>query len=79
MRAVFERRNWLIHTNPAPYQPRSEAWHRITSDDVQTLVVRSERQTLRRLDARSVVFTIRVTSRPAQRNRWHSPKRPTIY
>lgn len=59
--AVFERRNWLLHTNPEPYQPRSEAWHHVTQQDVEALVIRSERQTLRRLDERRVVFTIRVT------------------
>ena len=62
--AIFERRNWLIHTNPEPYQPRSEAWHHVTQNDVEALVVRSERQTLRRLDARTVIFTIRVSCYP---------------
>jgi hypothetical protein len=62
--AVFERRNWLLHTNPEPYQPRSEAWHRVTAHDVEGLVIRSERQTLKRLDAQRVVFTIRVTCHP---------------
>ncbi len=59
--AIFERRNWLMHTNPALYQPVSEAWHEVTADTVQHLVVRSERQTLRRLDSEAVMFTIRVT------------------
>ena len=62
--AVFERRNWLLHTNPEPYQPRSEAWHHVTQHDVEALVIRSERQTLRRLDVQRVVFTIRVTCHP---------------
>jgi dimethylamine monooxygenase subunit A len=62
--AIFERRNWLMHTNPALYQPHSEAWHDVTSDTVERLVVRSERQTLHRLDADTVMFTIRVTCHP---------------
>lgn len=62
--AVFERRNWLIHTNTDPYQPRSEAWRTVALEDAGKLVVRSERQTLRRLDSATVVFTIRVSSHP---------------
>jgi hypothetical protein len=62
--AIFERRNWLMHTNPALYQPHSEAWHAVTPDTVEGLVVRSERQTLHRLDADSVMFTIHVTCHP---------------
>jgi len=62
--AIFERRNWLMHTNPTLYQPHSEAWQDVTSDTVAQLVVRSERQTLRRLDADTVMFTIRVTCHP---------------
>jgi len=62
--AVFERRNWLIHTNPDPYQPRSEAWRTVAQEDAGNLVVRSERQTLRRLDPATVVFTIRVSCHP---------------
>ena len=60
---VFERRNWLVHTDPALYQPVSEKWHEIGAAEVATLIVRSERQTLRRLDAATIVFTIRVTCR----------------
>jgi hypothetical protein len=62
--AIFERRNWLVHTNPTLYQPHSEAWHEVTSETVEQLVVRSERQTLRRLDEDTVMFTIRVTCHP---------------
>ena len=62
--AVFERRNWLIHTNSDPYQPRSEAWRTVAQADAGKLVVRSERQTLRRLDTATVVFTIRVSCHP---------------
>lgn len=62
--AIFERRNWLMHTNPALYQPRSEAWQDVTADSVDQLIVRSERQTLHRLDVETIVFTIRVTCHP---------------
>ena len=62
--AVFERRNWLIHTNPEPYQPRSETWQTVAQEGAEKLVVRSERQTLRRLDPTAVVFTIRVSCHP---------------
>ncbi len=62
--AIFERRNWLIHTDPEPFQPRSETWHPVMPEDIDSLVVRSERQTLRRLDAHRVVFTIHVRCHP---------------
>ena len=58
---VFERRNWLVHTDATLYQPVSDKWHAIAPDDVVALIVRSERQTLRRLDAATIVFSIRVT------------------
>jgi len=59
--AVFERRNWLLHTNDALYQPVADTWQAVTDEEVATLIVRSERQTLRRLDPSSIAFTIRVT------------------
>jgi hypothetical protein len=62
--AVFERRNWLIHTNAEFYQPTSDAWHHIDAGEVAALIVRSERQTLKRLDATTIVFTIRVSCHP---------------
>jgi Haem-dependent oxidative N-demethylase, alpha subunit-like len=62
--AVFQRRNWLIHRDDVPYHPTSEQWPAIARDDVAALFMRSERQTLRRLDPASIVFTIRVTCRP---------------
>lgn len=62
--AVFERRNWLVHMDDALFQPRSEAWPALTSGDAANLVVRSERQTLRRLDDATIVFTIRVSCHP---------------
>jgi dimethylamine monooxygenase subunit A len=62
--AVFERRNWLIHINDEPFQPVPEAWPTLTEADAAHLVVRSERQTLRRLDETNIVFTIRVSCHP---------------
>jgi dimethylamine monooxygenase subunit A len=62
--AVFERRNWLIHISDEPFQPRPEAWPTLTAGDAEHLVVRSERQTLRRLDDIDIVFTIRVSCHP---------------
>jgi hypothetical protein len=62
--AVFERRNWLIHTSAELYHPNSDAWHDISEDEVASLIVRSERQTLRRLDGARIAFTIRVSVHP---------------
>ena len=62
--AVFERRNWLIHTTAELYHPQSDPWPTVAATDAKGLVVRSERQTLRRLDPATVVFTIRVSCHP---------------
>jgi len=62
--AVFERRNWLIHVDAELFQPRAEAWPTLSSRDAANLVVRSERQTLRRIDDATIVFTIRVSCHP---------------
>jgi hypothetical protein len=59
--SVFERRNWLVHLDDEPFHPRGETWPALSRDDAPRLVVRSERQTLRRLDHDTIVFTIRVT------------------
>jgi hypothetical protein len=61
---VFERRNWLIHMDAEFFQPRAESWPILSSHDAPNLVVRSERQTLRRLDDTTIVFTIRVSCHP---------------
>ena len=62
--AVFERRNWLIHTSAELYHPHSDPWPTVAATDATGLVVRSERQTLRRLDPATVVFSIRVSCHP---------------
>jgi hypothetical protein len=59
---TFERRNWSIHASDVLYQPEYDGWARTKAFD--RLYVRSERQTLRRLSADSIVFTIRVTVVP---------------
>ena len=57
---VFERRNWFIHQSDAPFQVDPEHW----DPACDTLFVRSERQTLTRLDCGIIVFTISVTCHP---------------
>jgi hypothetical protein len=61
---VFERRNWLIHLDAEPFHAQSEAWPDLSTSDASQLIVRSERQTLRRLAIDTVAFTIRVTCHP---------------
>jgi hypothetical protein len=60
---VFERRNWLIHRDDEPFHQTSEQWPTGATLDAAKLYMRSERQTLRRLDDATIVFTIRVTCR----------------
>jgi hypothetical protein len=59
---VFERRNWSIHPTEEHFQPDYDSWARTATFD--RLFVRSERQTLKRLSADTIVFTIRVTTVP---------------
>ena len=56
------RRNWSVHDSPALFAPDPPASSRgVEVDEVGTgLWLRSERQTLRALDAGAVLFTIRV-------------------
>lgn len=62
---VFERRNWLIHTSERLYHPEPKPWpRRGEAPTPSMLFVRSERQTLRRLDADHIVFTICVSCHP---------------
>ncbi len=74
MQAVFERlpqdrvlarSNWFLHGPSQLFEPRDR-----TIDDpncVEDAVIRSERQTLRRLNADCVIFTIRVRLIPFAR------------
>lgn len=56
---LFERRNWSVHGSPERWQPR--LLEREVLDD---LWLRSERQTLRRVSAEAIAFTIRVEIAP---------------
>jgi dimethylamine monooxygenase subunit A len=61
---VFERRNWFLHLDDRLFQPFADDWAAAGPVDPQRLVMRSERQTLARLTAEAVLFTIRVQCRP---------------
>jgi hypothetical protein len=58
---VFERNNWFLHGDPAPFHLQPEAQ---LSADVETWYVRSERQTLCRITENCVLFTIGVRCEP---------------
>lgn len=60
------RRNWFIHPDPQLHQPEAPAIDPIVPADrvAEALHVRSERQTLRRLECGWVLFTIRVQHEP---------------
>jgi hypothetical protein len=62
---VFMRRNWNLHRSGARYQPDPECW--VPPPDpaaCAALVIRSERQTLRKYSDQSLLFTIGVRVRP---------------
>lgn len=63
---LFLRRNWFIHQSPELYQPDAETVPSAKIDvaELQTMVVRSETQTLRRIDDDNVLFTILVSCYP---------------
>ena len=58
---VFERRNWFLHHDDEPFHAEPEV---TPPPPVHELVIRSERQTLRRIDADVILFTIDVTFAP---------------
>ncbi len=60
------RRNWFVHPNPALFQPSPGDDQVVPADRcLDELYVRSERQTLRRLDADGwILFTIRIQHCP---------------
>ncbi|MEM1231812.1 MAG: heme-dependent oxidative N-demethylase subunit alpha family protein [Pseudomonadota bacterium] len=60
--AVFERRNWSVHGSGERWQPAPAP----AQEDLSTLWLRSERQTLRRLADHVVCFTIRVELAPIE-------------
>ena len=63
---LFLRRNWFIHHSPELYQPGTETLPSAGIDvaELQTMVVRSETQTLRRINDDNVLFTILVSCYP---------------
>jgi hypothetical protein len=62
---VFERSNWNVHRDLDRFHPLPEQWERpLLASDCVTLHIRSERQTLRRMDAQCMLFTIDVRQFP---------------
>ena len=69
---VFCRRNWFIHNSAELFQPNSETdlenqTNTATNRDiarVRGMVLRSETQTLRRIDSHNILFTILVGCYP---------------
>ncbi|WP_436796052.1 heme-dependent oxidative N-demethylase family protein [Actinospongicola halichondriae] len=72
------RRNWFVHPDPSLHQPDALVVDPIlpTGDVLDGLHIRSERQTLRKLDSGWVLFTIRIQHDPLgialdRHERWH--------
>ena len=66
---LFGRRNWFIHASHELFQPNADAEHNqathdIDGDHLRSMVVRSETQTLRRIDDDNILFTILVNCYP---------------
>jgi len=69
---IFSRRNWFIHDSAELFQPNSEtdletqaaADADIDIARLQTMVLRCETQTLRRIDSHHILFTILVSCFP---------------
>ncbi len=61
MDRVFARRNWFLHNDAHRFHPQDD--ERVAAIP-ERLVIRSERQTLRRLDASVILFSIDVTFAP---------------
>ncbi|MGA1676225.1 MAG: heme-dependent oxidative N-demethylase subunit alpha family protein [Pseudomonadales bacterium] len=62
---VFERVNWNVHLSRERFQPRPERWPNVLEPaDCDGLHIRSERQTLRRVDAERILFSIDVRQFP---------------
>ncbi len=62
---VFQRANWNVHRDPERFHPVPEQWDRLlVPSDCPSLHIRSERQTLRRIDATCILFTIDVRQFP---------------
>lgn len=68
---LFGRRNWFIHQSSELFQPHAEAdlnqaIPHSDSTQLRSMVVRSETQTLRRIDDNNILFTILVNCYPLQ-------------
>lgn len=63
---LFLRRNWFIHDSAELFQPKSEVHSAavVEPGDLKSMVIRSETQTLRRIDGNNILFTIRVNCYP---------------
>lgn len=65
---LFERRNWSVHLSAQRFQPEPVSERRRAAagwpEGLADWWIRSERQTLRRLDATLILFTIRVDLHP---------------
>ena len=65
---VFQRRNWFAHNDSEPFHPRYVGEISVPAED---LVIRSERQTLTKLNGDVVLFTIHVIFAPLADIRRH--------
>ncbi len=77
---IFGRANWFIAATNAKHwvaDPPDEAFAQVTADNAgETLFVRSERQTLRRLpDTGAIVFTIGIYIAPLGELSWENQQR----
>lgn len=62
---IFERANWNVHRDTDRFHPMPEQREQpLVAADCATLHIRSERQTLRRVDADCILFTIDVRQFP---------------
>lgn len=68
MDRVLERRNWFLHGPGNLFEPAAREITRV--GDLAAHTIRTERQTLRRLNEHCVVFSIRVRLLPFDGIRW---------
>lgn len=73
---VFERRNWFMHSSGAGFEPQPDSME--YADYPGPWFLRSERQTLRRLDTDMLLFAIRVDIEPLERVQHHHQARDDL-